>query len=245
MLERTDRNSSISVQCNLINRPSGTVGDEIKQAFADKIPEGVTIKPAGMLKTQGDAFSSLGYAMLAAIILIYLIMVALYNSLLHPVIVLFSIPVAIVGSFFALGLTLENLTIFSIVGLITLMGLVAKNAILLVDFTNHLRREGKELKEAIIEAGRERLRPILMTTAAMIFGMLPIALASGAGSELKKGMAWVIIGGLTSSLVLTLVLIPSIYYSFETIRMNLKARRAEKELTVIEHESELTDSASF
>ncbi|MCU7494160.1 MAG: efflux RND transporter permease subunit [Ignavibacteria bacterium] len=237
MLERTDRNSSITVSCFVIGRGSGTVGDEIKKGFEGRIPAGVTIKPAGMLKTQGEAFSSLGYAMIAALIQIYLTMVTLYNSLLHPVVVLFSIPVALIGSFFALGLTLENLTIFSIVGLITLMGLVAKNAILLVDFTNHLRAEGRELKEALIEAGKERLRPILMTTAAMIFGMLPVALASGAGAEMKNGMAWVIIGGLTSSLFLTLVLVPSIYMSFETIKMKLKRKNAGKEAAEAELEN--------
>jgi HAE1 family hydrophobic/amphiphilic exporter-1 len=186
-----------------------------------------------MLKTQGEAFSSLGYAMLAALILIYLVMVALYNSLLHPVVVLFSIPVAIIGSFLALGLTLENMTIFAIVGLITLMGLVAKNAILLVDFTNHLRQQGRGVREALIEAGKERLRPILMTTAAMIFGMLPVALASGAGAEMKNGMAWVIIGGLSSSLVLTLVLIPCIYLSFESKREKLNKRVAKERKEVL------------
>jgi hydrophobic/amphiphilic exporter-1 (mainly G- bacteria), HAE1 family len=128
---------------------------------------------------------------------------------------LFSIPVAIIGALLALALTMESLTIFSIVGLIMLMGLVAKNGILIVDFTNQLRAKGMELKEALIEAGKERLRPILMTTIAMIVGMLPIALAHGAGAEVKNAMAWVIIGGLTSSLLLTLVLVPSMYMIIE------------------------------
>jgi HAE1 family hydrophobic/amphiphilic exporter-1 len=152
-------------------------------------------------------------------------MVALYNSLLHPFVVLFSIPVALIGSFTALALTMENLTIFSIVGLITLIGLVAKNAILLVDFTNNLRAEGRELKEALIEAGKERLRPILMTTLAMVFGMLPIAIATGDGAEIKNGLAWVIIGGLTSSLILTLVLVPCVYYTAETIKMKFQRKK--------------------
>jgi HAE1 family hydrophobic/amphiphilic exporter-1 len=155
----------------------------------------------------------------------YLIMVALYNSLLHPFIVLFSIPAAMIGSFIALALSMENLTIFSIVGLITLLGLVAKNAILLVDFVNELIKQGKELQEALIEAGRERLRPIIMTTLAMVFGMLPLAIASGAGAELKNGMAWVIIGGLISSLVLTLVLVPCIYFTAETLKRKIQAKR--------------------
>jgi HAE1 family hydrophobic/amphiphilic exporter-1 len=144
-------------------------------------------------------------------------MVALYDSFVYPFIVLFSLPVALIGALLALALARENLSIFSIIGMIMLMGLVAKNAILLVDFTNHLREQGMSVRDALIEAGRERLRPILMTTLAMVFGMLPIALAKGAGAETKNGLAWVIIGGLTSSLLLTLVLVPSAYMTFERI----------------------------
>jgi HAE1 family hydrophobic/amphiphilic exporter-1 len=228
MLERNDRMSSITINSNLVGRPSGTVGNEIEEALKGKIPEGITVSPAGSLKFQGDAFSSLGIAMIAAIVLVYLIMVALYNSLLHPFVVTFAIPVAMIGSFLALALTMENLTIFAIIGLITLMGLVVKNAILLVDFTNNLIKEGKGIKEGLMEAGKERLRPILMTTLAMVFGMLPLAIATGAGAEMKNGMAWVIIGGLLSSLALTLILVPCVYYSAETMRNNLIARRSNK-----------------
>lgn len=225
MLERSDRITSITVNSNLVGRPSGTVSEEIAKALEGKLPAGVTFENAGNIKQQKEAFSSLGYSFLAAIILVYLIMVALYNSLLYPFVVLFSIPVALIGSFTALALTMENLTIFSIVGLITLIGLVAKNAILLVDFTNNLRAEGRGLKEALIEAGKERLRPILMTTLAMVFGMFPIAIATGAGAEIKNGLAWVIIGGLISSLILTLVLVPCVYHSAETIKMKFQRKK--------------------
>jgi hydrophobic/amphiphilic exporter-1 (mainly G- bacteria), HAE1 family len=217
-LERTDRISSITVKANVVGRPVGTVGAEISAAIKDKAPNGVTIKPGGMLELQSDAFGSLGLAFLAAIVLIYLIMVVLYDSLLDPVVVLFSIPLSLIGAFFALALSMNDLTIFSIIGLIVLIGLVAKNAILLVDFTNHLRRDkNMTTYNALIEAGKERLRPILMTTFAMIFGMLPIALATGNGAELKTGMAWVLIGGLTSSMILTLVVVPIVYYLFHRL----------------------------
>jgi HAE1 family hydrophobic/amphiphilic exporter-1 len=189
----------------------------------DKAPEGVTISPGGLMKVQSNAFGSLGFAFLAALALIYLIMVVLYNSLSDPLIVMFSIPLSLIGAFLALALAMSNLNIFSIIGLIVLIGLVAKNAILLVDFTNHAREQGMELFDALIEAGKERLRPILMTTFAMIFGMMPIALASGDAAELKNGMAWVIIGGLTSSMLLTLVVIPVVYYIFHRIPVRLKA----------------------
>ena len=227
MLERFDRMSSITINSNVIGRASGTVGSEIESELQGKIPSGISIEKVGMLKQQGEAFSRLGFALIAAIVLIYLIMVALYNSLLHPFVVLFSIPVAMIGSFIALALTMETLSIFSIIGLITLLGLVAKNAILLVDFTNELVEDGKDLIEALVEAGRERIRPILMTTFAMVFGMMPLAIASGAGAELKNGLAWVIIGGLISSLVLTLVLVPCVYYTLETIKRKNKREQAD------------------
>ena len=113
---------------------------------------------------------------------------------------------------------MNTLNIFSIIGLIVLIGLVAKNAILLVDFTNHLRQEGMSTYKALIEAGKGGMRPNLMTTFAMIFGMLPIALSNGPGSEFKRSMAWVIVGGLTSSLLLTLVVVPTIYYAFDKLK---------------------------
>lgn len=233
-LERTDRISSITVGSMVVGRPTGTVGTEIEQAFAGKIPDGINIKKGGMMEQQSTAFGSLAFAFLAAIVLIYLIMVMLYNSLTDPLIVLFSIPLAMIGAFLALALTMNNLDIFSIIGLIVLIGLVAKNAILLVDFTNKIRKEeGVSTFNALIEAGKERLRPILMTTFAMIFGMLPIALGSGDGAEMKNGMGWVIIGGLTSSMILTLVVVPVIYYIFDrfaSIRMSRKRKKLIKKV---------------
>ncbi|MDD4992308.1 MAG: efflux RND transporter permease subunit [Paludibacter sp.] len=228
-LERTDRISSIAVKSNVVGRPSGTVGSEIEAAIAGKIPEGVNIKKSGMMDQQSSAFGSLGFAFLAAIVLIYLIMVVLYNSLTDPLIVLFSIPLAMIGAFLALALTMNSLTIFSIIGLIVLIGLVAKNAILLVDFANKIRKEENlSTYKAIIEAGKDRMRPILMTTFAMIFGMLPIALGSGDGAEMKNGMGWVIIGGLASSMILTLVVVPVVYYIFDRFGAKSRSRRRKR-----------------
>ncbi|RZL05678.1 MAG: efflux RND transporter permease subunit, partial [Pedobacter sp.] len=211
-LQRMDRLGAITVQANVSGRPTGTVSEEIKKNVQSiKIPEGISVEFLGDSKNQGDAFGSLGLALITAILLVYLIMVALYENVVYPFVVLFSIPVALVGAFLILAVTMETLNIFTIIGMIMLLGLVSKNAILIVDFTNHLKAEGYEVKDALVEAGKERLRPILMTTLAMIFGMLPIAIASGAASEIKNGMAWVIIGGLTSSMVLTLFVVPSMY----------------------------------
>lgn len=225
-LQRIDRLGSITVQANVTGRPTGTVSNEIKQKAASvKLPNGISVEYLGDSKNQGDAFGSLGLALITAIILVYLIMVALYENAVYPFVVLFSIPVALVGAFLILALTMETLNIFTIIGMIMLLGLVSKNAILIVDFTNNLKAEGRPVKEALIEAGKERLRPILMTTLAMIFGMLPIAIASGAASEIKNGMAWVIIGGLTSSMILTLFVVPSMYLIIENLLAKLSGKR--------------------
>jgi HAE1 family hydrophobic/amphiphilic exporter-1 len=234
VLQRSDRLGSITVNANVAGRPTGTVADDIKLKLKDvKIPEGIIVEYLGDVKNQGDAFGSLGIALLTAIVLVYLIMVALYESTIYPFVVLFSIPVALIGALLALALSMESLNIFSIIGMIMLLGLVSKNAILIVDFTNQLKQEGWEVKEALVEAGKERLRPILMTTLAMILGMLPIALATGPGSEIKNGMAWVIIGGLTSSMILTLFVVPSMYLIVDRLKSRFGKRNgAESELPI-------------
>jgi len=225
VLERSDRLGSITVNANVAGRPTGTVADDIKKKVAAiQLPQGISVEYLGDVKNQGDAFASLGLALIIAIVLVYLIMVALYESVIYPFVVLFSIPVALIGALLALALNMETLNIFSIIGVIMLLGLVSKNAILIVDFTNQLKAAGKPVKEALIEAGMERLRPILMTTLAMILGMLPIALAVGAGSEIKNGMAWVIIGGLTSSMILTLFVVPAIYLIIDHLQTRSKKK---------------------
>ncbi|GGE39898.1 HAE1 family hydrophobic/amphiphilic exporter-1 [Pedobacter psychrotolerans] len=216
VLERKDRLNSVTVNAIAVGRASGSITDDInKELEKIKFPAGVDVVQAGFGKNQSDAFSSLFMAVGLGILLIYLIMVALYESIVYPFVVLFSLPVAIIGAILALALTLHTINLFSILGIIMLLGLVAKNAILIVDFTNQEKEKGKSVKDALIEAGRERLRPILMTTLAMILGMLPMALSSDAGSETKNGMAWVIIGGLTSSMIFTLVFVPVMYTIIE------------------------------
>ncbi|MFN8261040.1 MAG: efflux RND transporter permease subunit [Chitinophagales bacterium] len=226
VLERYNRLNSIQVLASTVGRPTGSVTADIKkQIDAVGFPSTIGIEYLGEQKNQGESFGSLGIAMGLGILLVYLIMVALYESALYPFVVLFSIPVALIGAILALSLTMESLSIFGIIGFIMLMGLVAKNGILLVDFTNHLKAQGLQLKDALVEAGKERLRPILMTTVAMILGMLPIALSNGPGSEFKRSMAWVIIGGLTSSLLLTLLVVPTVYYIFDRIKDKISGKK--------------------
>ncbi|HEX5653606.1 MAG TPA: efflux RND transporter permease subunit [Chitinophagaceae bacterium] len=228
-LERKDRISSVTVSSEVVGRPQGTVGAEIQALIEkDPLPAGISISYEGNMKQQAEAFGSLGLALIGSIIFVYLIMVALYNSYIYPFVVLFSIPVAIVGALLALAMTMQSLNIFSILGIIMLVGLVAKNAILLVDFANQLKEQGYNVKEALLESGRARLRPILMTTIAMVIGMLPLALASGAGAEWKNGMAWALIGGLTSSMLLTLVVVPVIYYIIDKILDRFKHKKVKE-----------------
>ena len=189
-LERYNRMSSLTVKAEVYGRPVGTVGEEIQNVITAKIhPKTVVIEYKGQMERQSEAFSSLFFALGAAILLVYFVMVSLYNSYVYPFVVLFSLPVAMIGALLALALSGNNLSIYSLSGIIMLMGLVAKNAILLVDFTNSLRQKGLSIVEALVEAGKERMRPILMTTIAMVFGMLPLAISSGAASENRNSLA--------------------------------------------------------
>lgn len=226
-LERKDKIPTVTVEAQVVGRPVGTVGQEI-QAQIDKtdLPNGITILAGGDVKNQSDAFGSLLLALGASIIIVYLIMVALYDNYVYPLVVLFSVPVALIGAFLALALTMTNMSIFGMLGLIMLVGLVIKNAILIVDFTNHLKAKGLSSYDAIMEGTMDRFRPILMTTIAMVIAMIPIAIASGAGAEWKNGLAWVLIGGLTSSMLLTLIIVPVTYLAVDTI----KERRASKKV---------------
>jgi HAE1 family hydrophobic/amphiphilic exporter-1 len=224
-LQRQNRRYSVNVLSQAIGRPSGDIVADIRKAIATSaLPNDIEVTYEGDEKNRAEGFGSLGLAMMAAILFVYLIMVALYNSFVYPFVVLFSIPVALVGAFLALALTMNALNIFTMLGMIMLIGLVGKNAILLVDRTNQMRREQHlPTREALLEAGQTRLRPIVMTTASMIVGMSPIAFGVSAGSEWKSGLAWALIGGLTSSLLLTLVLVPVVYEKVDEWREKVPA----------------------
>lgn len=217
-LERRDKSTSVKVQGQPVGRTTGSIVADF-QTKLDNIPKplGVNYIWSGDVESQAEGFGSLATALIIAIVMVYFIMVALYDSFVYPFVVMFSIPLSVIGSLLALALTNNSLNIFTILGLIMLIGLVAKNAILIVDFTNQMKALGQSTRQALINANHARLRPILMTTIAMVFGMLPIALAAGAGSEWKNGLAWVIIGGLLSSLFLTLIIVPVVYQTFDNI----------------------------
>ncbi len=228
VLERRDKSPSVTVKSQVIGRPVGDIATEWEAIFSQiERPAGVSYIWEGDIGMQQEGFGTLGIALLAAILLVYLVMVALYNSYVHPFVVLFSIPLALIGVMIILALTNNSINIFTILGMIMLIGLVAKNAILIVDFTNHRKAAGEDTKTALIQANHARLRPIMMTTIAMVFGMVPIALASGAAAEMNNGLAWVIIGGLISSLFLTLVIVPVVYSVFDGITRRFSKNKKE------------------
>lgn len=217
-LDRRDKSPSVTVRAQTVGRPVGDVAAEWEEIFSKiERPVGVSYVWGGDMEMQSEGFETLGVALLAAIILVYLVMVGLYNSYVYPFVVLFSIPLSLIGVLIILALTNNTLNIFTILGMIMLIGLVCKNAILLVDFTNHRKEMGESTYNALIQANHARLRPILMTTIAMVCGMIPIAIATGAAAEMNNGLAWVIIGGLISSLFLTLIIVPVVYSIFDGI----------------------------
>jgi len=226
VMERYGRIPSITLQGNIEGRSSGEIGEELKAKLNEKLKgnQNITYQVEGQMKNQADAFMSLFIAFFASIFLVYLIMVALYESYLYPFVVLFSIPFSIIGALWALALTGNNLSIFSLLGIIMLVGLVAKNAILVVDFTNQIKKQENSVYKSLIKAVEIRFRPILMTALSCIVGMLPIVAGHGAGSEWKRGIGWVIMGGMTSSMFLSLIVVPVIYSLLESVKIWAKRK---------------------
>ena len=228
-LERYNRISSVKLEAQAIGRTSGEIGQDLQKLLDETyFPKGVTYLLDGDLKYQGQAFGSLGAAILISIVLVYLVMVALYESYLHPFVVLFSIPLSTIGALLALALAQQSISIFTLLGMIMLIGLVTKNAILVVDFTNTLRGMGYRLTNAVVHAVKLRIRPILMTALSTVIGMMPIALSQGAGSEWKNGLGWALIGGMTSSMLLSLVVVPVVYLIAEHSKVWIKEKFAHK-----------------
>jgi HAE1 family hydrophobic/amphiphilic exporter-1 len=228
-LERKNRISNTTLRCYVLGTASGNVSAEIEKYLKkEPLDKNVRLLWGGEIKRQKESMGALGTAMGIGLILVYLIMVALYDNFVYPFVVLFSILVSLIGAILALSLTSSNMGIFTMLGMLMLLGLVAKNAILIVDFTNHLKEKGMSTYLALLESVRERMRPILMTTIAMVIGMIPIATATGSGAEWKNGLAWILIGGLTSSMFLTIIVVPMMYYSVDRIQAKLSRKKAKE-----------------
>jgi len=225
VINRVDRQRAITVFASLEKKPLGQAKSELDAIAAKILPSDYLPKYQGMADTMTESFGFLLFALLLGIIMAYMILASQFESFVHPITVLLSMPLSFVGAFGALFITGKTLNIFSFIGLILLMGLVKKNAILLVDYTNILRERGLSRREAILQAGPVRMRPILMTTFAMVFGMLPIALGVGEGAETRSPMGIAVIGGLLTSLILTLVVVPSAYDIFDDWQEKYRRRK--------------------
>jgi len=218
-LERKYQQRIVHVTANTSGRDLGSIADEIETKISQmKIPEGFSVQLKGARLEQKEAFQTLIFALVLAIVLVYMVLASQFASLLHPFLIMFSVPLGFIGVIWALFLTGNTLSVVSFIGIIMMVGIVVSNAILLVDYINRLRQEGVELKEAIVRAGRVRLRPILMTSLTTICGLVPMALGLGEGAEANASLAIAVIGGLSVSTFLTLVFVPTLYMIVESWR---------------------------
>ncbi len=215
LIDRKDQQRRVTVSANVAGRDLGSVALDV-QALLDQIPRpvGYDLTVAGSFEEQQKAFRELVISLVLALVLVYMVLACQYESLRDPLVVMFSVPLAAVGVLVTLFITKTTLNIQSYIGCIMLGGIVVNNAILLVDQAGRLIEDGMPTRDALVEAGRRRLRPILMTTLTTILGLMPLALGMGEGSEAQAPLARAVVGGLTGSTLITLVLIPAVYSLF-------------------------------
>lgn len=226
-IEREDRERVVSINVTLSGAAMSEVIADIEKEMAQvNIPEGLYVQIGGTYEDQQESFTDMFTLLVLIIILVYIVMATQFESFRMPFIILFSLPFAFTGVFLALYLTNTPLSIIALIGAIMLVGIVVKNGIVMVDFANLLRERGESLSQAVINAGKSRLRPVLMTTLTTILGMLPLAMSAGEGSETWQPMGIAVIGGLTFSTILTLVVVPIVYTIFGA--RNLKKDRQKK-----------------
>jgi HAE1 family hydrophobic/amphiphilic exporter-1 len=222
-IDRESRQRQVIVYANVVGVSAGDITTKVKELIPGmNLPLGYSYKFVGQAQTMQDSFMEIGKALLLAVVLIYMVLAAQFESFIHPFTIMLSLPFSLTGAILGLLIAGQTMNIISLIGVIMLMGLVTKNAILLVDYANQLRQRGMPIINALIEAGVVRLRPILMTTAAMIFGMMPIALGIGSGAEMRQSMGVVLIGGLITSTMLTLVVVPAVYLLIERVMERFK-----------------------
>lgn len=216
-LRRFDKQESIEIEANITDRPLQEVLNDIKNNIhPGDLGAGVTYEFTGQATNMNDTFSEMAQALALSLVLVYMLLAILYESVSTPIIRMFSLPLGLIGSLIFLAITRNTINMYSLIGVLVMDGLVAKNGTLLLDYTLTLMERGVNARDAVIEAGKTRLKPIFMTTLTMVVGMMPTALAMTAGSETRVSMAWVLIGGLLSSTFFTLIIIPIIFLYFES-----------------------------
>jgi multidrug efflux pump len=214
-LNHFNQRRSVTLTANLA--PGYSLGEALKymdEAAARVLPQGYSTELNGVSREFRSSSGSLGLVFMLALVFIFLVLAAQFESFIDPFVILLSVPLSMVGALAALQLSGGTLNVFSQIGLITLVGLITKHGILIVEFSNQLRIQGKGVMEAVTEAATLRLRPILMTTGAMVLGALPLALATGAGAESRQQIGWVIVGGMSVGTLLTIFVVPTIYTLF-------------------------------
>ena len=215
-IERKYFQRVVHITANPVGRDLGSIAQDLESAFAQmQLPPGFSIRLAGQIQQQRETFEGLTYASVLALILVYMVMAAQFKSLIDPFIIMFSVPMGIPGVIVILYLTNTTISTSSLMGIIMMLGIVVSNGVLLVDYTNVLRRRGLDLATAVVTASRTRLRPILMTSLATVVGLMPMALGLGTGSETNAPLARAVVGGLTVSTILTLFLVPTVYTMLE------------------------------
>jgi HAE1 family hydrophobic/amphiphilic exporter-1 len=231
-IERENRQRVVTVEGSVgAGIALGDAVAEVNAMLADyEVPAGLTLELGGSVEDQGEAFSDIGLLLILIVVLVYIVMATQFESLLYPFIIMFTIPFAMSGVFIALWLTGTPLSLIALIGAIMLVGIVTKNGIVMVDYMNLLVERGSTITDAVINGGKSRLRPVLMTSLTTILGMLPMALGIGEGSEIWQPMGVSVVGGLVMSTLITLFIVPSLYAMLEGSKERRARRKAEQEL---------------
>ena len=239
-LHRYNKQAQVELSCNVRGLSTGTLQNKYLAKIKSELPAGVSLSVGGMNGTMQKSMISLVQNSVLSVLLLYLVMAAQFESFVDPIAIMFALPLALIGAIIGLYVGGSQLSMMAAIGIVMLMGLVAKNGILLIDAAKERIKKGMPRNEALVEAGLVRLRPIIMTTLAMIFGMIPTALATGAGTEMRKPMAQAVIGGLITSTILTLFVVPIVYTILDGLKKRFAKKIHRKKSTPIDSESNIS-----
>ncbi|HBQ56568.1 MAG TPA: multidrug transporter AcrB, partial [Porphyromonadaceae bacterium] len=230
-IDRKDRQRIVTVQGTIYKRALSEIVKDVNATLASlDVPPGVQVEISGSLEEQQESFSQLGLLLMIVSLLVYIVLASQFESLTYPFIIILTVPFAFIGSLLLLSITGEPLGIMGFVGLIMLVGMVVKNGIVLIDYINLNRERGMSIITAVVHGGRSRLRPVLMTTLTTILGMVPLAIGTGQGSEMWKSLGISIIGGMTFSTIITLILVPALYSIFGGNGVKRRRRKHREEI---------------
>ncbi|MGB4053385.1 MAG: efflux RND transporter permease subunit, partial [Dysgonamonadaceae bacterium] len=230
-IDRKNRQRIVTVEASIYRRALNEVVEDVQQAInTTRIPPEIGVDITGSLEDQQESFGDLTVLLVVAILLVYIVMASQFESLTYPFIIILSVPFAFIGSLLLMSITQVKLGIMSFIGLIMLVGMVVKNGIVLIDYINLNRERGMSIVAAVVHGGRSRLRPVLMTALTTILGMVPLAIGTGQGSEIWRPLGVAVVGGMTFSTIVTLVLVPALYSIFGSYGVVRKRREHREKL---------------